>query len=99
MLTTKIKSFFHSSIRILCALTACLIAPVHAFYITILVKTKVNWILLTFTTVFALISFLVGIAASISRARQHDPGWATESVGNAVIFQYTFYAAIASTDM
>lgn len=71
----------------------------HAFYITILVKTKANWILLTFTTLLALISFLVGIAASISRARQHDPGWATESIGNAVIFQYTFYAAIASTDM
>lgn len=71
----------------------------HAFYITALVKTKVNWILLTFTTLSALVSFIVGIAASISRANQHDPGWATQDTGNAVMFQYTFYAATTLTDM
>ncbi|PWN32176.1 uncharacterized protein FA14DRAFT_175022 [Meira miltonrushii] len=87
------------SVRILCALTACLIAPVHAFYITILVKTKVNWIVLSLTALSALVSFFVGIAASISRAQQHDPGWATQDMGNAVIFQYTFYAAIALADI
>lgn len=91
--------YSHLRVRILCALTACLVAPVHAFYITILVKTKVKWILLTFTALFALISFFVGIAASISRAQQHDPGWATQDMGNAVIFQYTFYAAMALSDL
>lgn len=58
-----------------------------------------HWIVLTFATILALVSFFVGVAASISRASQHDPGWATQDTGNAVIFQYTFYAAIAMTDL